>query len=116
MSFNQKKRKLQGFPALNYGHNILEQGLDLVLLEHRLESLSYKCFISLARPICRGAFPTQVPLLHTTPLCDATCLLPSSEPGTLFCCSARGRVCAHQGRGDRSVLHPLPASTTSGVV
>lgn len=38
MSFNHKKRKLQGFPALNYRHKFLEEGLDLVPLAYRLES------------------------------------------------------------------------------
>lgn len=51
MSFNQKNRKFQGFPALNYGHKLLEEGLDLVPLAYRLESLSYKCLISLQRCI-----------------------------------------------------------------
>lgn len=43
MSFKEKKRKLQGFPALNYEHRLLEGVLDLVPLAYRLESLSYKC-------------------------------------------------------------------------
>lgn len=118
MSFNQKNRKFQGFPALNYGHKFLEEGLDLVPLAYRLESLSYKCLISLQRCISY-----QVSLLHAILLCSAYLPLPTTKvrlrssyrPGMLFCCSAQGRVCAHHGRGDHS-FHPLPASTPSGTV
>lgn len=88
MSFNQKKRKLQGFPALNYGHKFLKEGLDLDPLAYRLESLSYTCLISLVCSTCRGAFPPQVSLLHMSLLCCAMhLLLPAPRPG---CCPLTG--------------------------